>query len=57
VTHRRGPWHNFGAVELANLEWVDWFNNRRLIEPISSIPPAEPEVRYYDVLEQSAMAA
>jgi putative transposase len=57
VTHRRGPWHNFGAVELANLEWVDWFNNRRLIEPISSIPPAEPEERYYDVLEQSAMAA
>ena len=34
VIHRRGPWRSFEAVELATLEWVDWFNNRRLLEPI-----------------------
>lgn len=34
VIHRRGPWRNFEAVEYATLEWVDWFNNRRLLEPI-----------------------
>ena len=40
---RRGPWRNFEAVEFATLEWVDWFNNRRLLEPIGNIPPAEAE--------------
>ena len=35
------------AVEFATLEWVDWFNNRRLLEPIGNIPPAEAEERYY----------
>ncbi|MHC2635139.1 transposase InsO family protein [Bradyrhizobium liaoningense] len=45
------------AVEFATLEWVDWFNNRRLLEPIGNIPPAEAEQRYYAMLEQSAMAA
>lgn len=34
VIHRRGPWRSFEAVEYATLEWVDWFNNRRLLEPI-----------------------
>jgi transposase InsO family protein len=34
VIHRRGPWRSFEAVEFATLEWVDWFNNRRLLEPI-----------------------
>ncbi len=38
VIHRRGPWRNFEAVEYATLEWVDWFNNRRLLEPIGNIP-------------------
>ena len=47
VIHRRGPWRNFEAVEFATLEWVDWFNNRRLLEPIGNIPPAEAEARYY----------
>ena len=37
----------FEAVEFATLEWVDWFNNRRLLEPIGNIPPAEAEQRYY----------
>ena len=39
---------DFGeAVEFATLEWVDWFNNRRLLEPIGNVPPAEAEARYY----------
>ena len=57
VIHRRGPWRSFEAVEFATLEWVDWFNNRRLLEPIGFIPPAEAEERYYAVTEQPAMAA
>ena len=57
VIHRRGPWRSFEAVELATLEWVDWFNNRRLLEPIGNIPPAEAEERHYAMLEQSDTAA
>jgi len=57
VIHRRGPWRSFEPVEYATLEWVDWFNNRRLLEPIGNIPPAEAEERYYAMLEQPAMAA
>jgi transposase InsO family protein len=57
VIHRRGPWRSFEAVEFATLEWVDWFNNRRLLEPIGNIPPAEAEERYYAMTEQPAMAA
>jgi putative transposase len=57
VIHRRGPWRNFEAVEFATLEWVDWFNNRRLLEPIGNIPPAEAEQRYYAMLDEPAMAA
>jgi putative transposase len=57
VIHRRGPWRSFEAVEFATLEWVDWFNNRRLLEPIGYIPPAEAEQRYYATLDQPAMAA
>jgi len=57
VIHRRGPWRSFETVEFATLEWVDWFNNRRLLEPIGNIPPAEAEERYYAMLEQSDMAA
>ena len=45
VIHRRGPWRSFEAVEYATLEWVDWFNHRRLLEPIGNIPPAEAEAR------------
>jgi transposase InsO family protein len=57
VIHRRGPWRSFDGVEYATLEWVDWFNNRRLLEPIGNIPPAEAEERYYAILEKPAMAA
>jgi putative transposase len=57
VIHRRGPWRNFEAVEFATLEWVDWFNNRRLLEPIGNIPPAEAEERYYAMLNEQKLAA
>ena len=57
VIHRRGPWRSFEAVEFATLEWVDWFNNRRLLEPIGNIPPAEAEERYYAKLVEPALAA
>ena len=57
VIHRRGPWRNFEAVEFATLEWVDWFNHRRLLEPIGNIPPAEAEERHFAMLDAPAMAA
>jgi transposase InsO family protein len=44
---RRGPWRSFDAVEYATLEWVDWFNSRRLLEPLGYLPPAEFENLYY----------
>ena len=57
VIHRRGPWRSLEAVEFATLEWVDWFNNRRLLEPIGNIPPAEAEAAYYATLAQQPLAA
>src|SRR3954452_23129136 len=57
VIHRRGPWRSFEAVEFATLEWVDWFNKRRLLEPIGNLPPAEAEARYYAQDEALALAA
>ena len=57
VMHRRGPWRSFEAVEFATLEWVDWFNHRRLLEPIGNIPPAEAERNYYDSMDNIPMAA
>lgn len=47
------PWRHLEAVEFATLEWVDWFNHRRLLEPPGYVPPAEFEARYYD---QAAVA-
>jgi transposase InsO family protein len=57
VIQRRGPWRSFEAVEFATLEWVDWFNHRRLLEPIGNIPPAEAEQRYFAMMEQPKIAA
>jgi transposase InsO family protein len=57
VIWRRGPWRSFDQVEFATLEWVDWFNNKRLLEPIGNIPPAEAEARYYAQIEEPAVAA
>ena len=57
VIRSRGPWRNIEDVEFATLTWVDWFNHRRLLEPIGNVPPAEFEAAYYEQLEGSAMAA
>ena len=57
VIHRRGPWRTLDAVEYATLEWVDWFNHRRLLEPIGNIPPAEFEAAYYQSTGQLPIAA
>jgi len=47
VIQRHGPWRHLEAVEFATLAWVDWFNTRRLLEPIGDVPPAEYEAQYY----------
>jgi transposase InsO family protein len=57
VIWRRGPWRGPEPVEHATLEWVDWFNNRRLLQPIGDIPPAEFERAYYQQQESVALAA
>ena len=57
VIHRQGPWRNLDSVEFATLNWVDWFNNRRLFEPIGNIPPAEFEALYYSAQKTSEMEA
>ena len=57
VIHARGPWRTLDAVEYATLEWVDWFNNRRLLECLGHVPPAEYEQAYYRLNESQAMAA
>jgi putative transposase len=53
VIRLRGPWRSLEAVEFATLVWVDWFNTRRLLEPLGYLPPAEYEARYY---QQAAVA-
>ena len=57
VIRKRGPWRHLEAVEFATLEWVDWFNHRRLLEPIGDVPPAEKEAAYYEQNTGSAIAA
>ena len=57
VIHRPGAWRSLDAVEYAPLEWVDWFNHRRLLEPIGNVPPAEAEERYWTQIEDLAMVA
>lgn len=57
LIHHRGPWRHLDAVEYSTLEWVDWFNNRRLLEPIGNVPPAEFEARYHQSASQLPMAA
>jgi putative transposase len=57
VIYHRGPRRHIDAVEYATLEWVDWFNHRRLLEPIGNVPPAELEASYYQSTGQLPMAA
>ncbi len=47
LIRKQGPWKNLDDVEFATLEWVDWFNHQRLLEPIGHVPPAEFEEEYY----------
>jgi putative transposase len=58
VIHRRGPWRGFDDVEYATLEWVAWFNQQRLLEPLGYLPPAEYEEQFYRAqAAQPALAA
>lgn len=57
VIRRRSSWKTMEEVEMETLKWVDWFNNRRLLEPIGNIPPAEAEENYYAMMDISKMAA
>ena len=47
LIYRRGPWHGREDLELATLEWVDWFNNRRLYGALGYVTPAEYEASWY----------
>lgn len=57
VIHHRGPWRHLDAVEYATLEWVNWFNHRRVFESIGNVPPAEFETTYHSSTSQLPMAA
>jgi transposase InsO family protein len=57
LIHRRAPWKSRESVELATLQWVHWFNNIRLLEPIGYIPPAEAEANYWRQLAQQTETA
>jgi transposase InsO family protein len=57
VIHRQGPWRSLEAVEVATMNWVDWYNNRRLLGSIGDIPPAEAEASHYAALEPTPVAA
>ena len=54
---RHGPWHNIDQLERAVLEWVDWWNNRRILGPIGFVSPKEFEAHYYEQNEHPAMVA
>ena len=56
VVRKRGPWKTLDKVEYATLEWADWFNHRRILEPIGNIPRAEYELMYYQQLNESSEA-
>jgi transposase InsO family protein len=57
VIQLKGPWRHLESVEFATLHWVDWFNTRRLLEPIGYVPPAEYEARYYQQVRPNAIIA
>ena len=57
VIRRRSSWRGINEVELETLKWVDWFNHRRLLEPIGNIPPAEAEEAFYANLNTLDMVA
>jgi putative transposase len=55
LIYKDGPWRGAEQVEFKTLDWVDWFNNRRLFEPIGNIPPVEYKALYYQHQEMPAM--
>jgi len=57
VIYKVGPWRGVEQVEFATLDWVNWFNNRRLFGPIGNIPPVEYEELYYQQQEVTAIVA
>lgn len=57
VIWHKGPWRNIEQVEFATLKWVDWFNNRRLLEPLGYVPPVEFEQAWYRSQQSQAMVA
>lgn len=56
LVHNLGPWTGTEDLEFATMAWVDWWNNRRLLEPIGMIPPAEAEANYYSQNVPAAVA-
>jgi transposase InsO family protein len=57
VIGRRDSWSRLEEVEYATLVWIDWFNHRRLLEPIGDVPPAEFEAKYHRLQTGQALAA
>ena len=57
VIRREGPWRGVDQVEFATLDWVCWYNQRRLLEPIGYLPPTEFEEMYYRNQTAPAVAA
>ena len=55
VIRTRGPWRDLEAVEFATIEWVEWFNHRRILAPIGDRPPAEAEAAYHRQTEHTAV--
>lgn len=55
LIRRHGPWRNVDQVEIATLEWIDWFNHRRLHSSIGDAPPVEFEQTYYDAMEEAGI--
>jgi len=57
LIERQGPWKSHTNVEYQTFKWVDWFNTRRLMEPLGDVPPAEYEQAYYDAQDRQAISA
>ena len=57
LIRHRGPWRDLDQVEYATLEYIDWFNHQRLLEPIGHIPPAEKEAHHYSQKTPAPMGA
>ena len=55
LIHRKRPWRNVEHVERATLNYVDWFNNRRIHESLDYVPPVEFEAAYYDTSESESL--